>query len=90
MVVMVLERTPGSVRGELARWMLELHAGVFVGDMSALVREKLWELVCGRLKGGAALLAYSSDREQGFAIRYWGDTKRYIEDYEGLMLVRTP
>ncbi len=90
MVVMVLERTPASVRGELTRWMLELHAGMFVGDMSALVRDKLWEMVCGRLKGGAALMAHSSDTEQGFAIRYWGDTKRYIEDYEGLMLVRTP
>ena len=89
MVVMVLERTPTSVRGELTRWMLELHAGVFVGDMSAMVRDKLWELVCSKLQGGAGILVHSSDTEQGFAVRYWGETKRYIEDFEGLVLVRT-
>ena len=45
MVVLVLERVPTSLRGELTRWMLEPKAGVFVGTMSALVREQLWEKV---------------------------------------------
>ena len=39
---------------------------------------------------GAGMLTYSSDTEQGFAVRYWSNTKRYIEDFEGLVLVRTP
>ena len=89
-VVMVLERVPTSVRGELTRWMLELQAGVFVGEISALVRDKLWEAVCGKMAGGAGILAYNSDTEQGFAFRFWGATGKVIEDFEGLNLVRTP
>ncbi len=45
MVVIILESVPTSVRGELTRWLLELHAGVFVGNISAMVRDKLWEMI---------------------------------------------
>jgi CRISPR-associated protein Cas2 len=90
MVVMVLERVPVGVRGELTRWMLELHAGVFVGTLSALVREKLWELVCSKMAGGAGLLVYSTNTEQGFAMRLWGATSKVPVEYEGLTLIRTP
>lgn len=90
MVVMVLERVPPGLRGELTRWMLELHAGVFVGNVSALVRDKLWERVCSGMNGGAGLLVHSTDNEQGFAIRFWGATNRWVEDFEGLTLVRVP
>ncbi|MDI7277098.1 MAG: type I-E CRISPR-associated endoribonuclease Cas2e [Anaerolineae bacterium] len=88
MVVMILERVPESLRGELARWLIEPHPGVFVGDVSALVRDRLWEKCCRRLKGGAALQAWSSNNEQSFEIRTWGATRREIVDMEGLRLVR--
>lgn len=88
MVVMVLERVPPSTRGELTRWMLELRAGVFVGKVSAAVRDRLWERVCSRMKGGAGILAYSTNSEQGFAVRFWGRTGRRIENHDGLWLVR--
>lgn len=90
MVVVVLERVPRGLRGELTRWMLELRAGVFVGDMSAMVRDKLWEKVCKELREGGAILAHSSDSEQGFRVRYWGESDRRIENFEGLYLVRLP
>lgn len=90
MVVMVLERAPVSVRGELTRWLLEVQAGVFVGSVSALVRERLWEYVCGKLAGGAGVLIYQTDTEQGFAMRFWGMPSRIAEDHEGLTLVRVP
>jgi CRISPR-associated protein Cas2 len=90
MVVMVLERVPGSVRGELTRWLLELHAEVFVGNVSALVRDRLWETVCAKMAGGAGLLVYSTNTEQGFAMRLWGATSRVPVDYEGLTLIRIP
>jgi len=38
MTVIILERVPVGVRGELTRWMLEIHTGVFVGTLSARVR----------------------------------------------------
>lgn len=88
MVMIVMERVPPSLRGELTRWMLELKPGVFVGKLSGMVRDKLWETVCAGMKGGAGLLVHSSDSEQGFAIRYWGDPTRTTVDYEGLWLIR--
>jgi CRISPR-associated protein Cas2 len=89
-VVIIVERAPPSLRGDLTRWMLEPQAGVFVGTVSALVRDKLWERVCQGVKGGAATLIHSSDGEQGFGVRLWGAATRSMEDFEGLWLVRVP
>ncbi len=90
MVVIVLEKVPASLRGELTRWLLELSPGVFVGRVSGMVRDKLWEMVCQRMKGGAGLLVHSSDCEQGFAFKVWGATRRMVVDFDGLSLLRVP
>ncbi len=91
MVVMMLEKVSPSVRGELTRWLLELRTGVFVGQISALVRDKLWEMVCLKTRGGgAALLLHSADTEQGFAIRTWGNNQRTVRDFDGLLLTLKP
>jgi CRISPR-associated protein Cas2 len=87
MTVIVLERVSASLRGELTRWLLEPHVGVFVGRPSALVRERLWELVCDKVGTGAAVLVYSADTEQGFTMRTCGNTARHLRDFEGLTLV---
>ncbi len=93
MVIFILERAPTSVRGELTRWLLEPKAGVFVGRISAEVRDRLWDHVVRRLGereavDASALLAYSVDNEQGFAFRIHGDPTREVVDFEGLALVR--
>jgi len=90
MVVLILERVPTGLRGELTRWFLEPKAGVFVGRVSGMVRDRLWEKACGKSKEGGCVMIYSSDTEQRFRIRSWGQTARSIEDFEGLFLVRTP
>ena len=90
MVVIVLERVPTSVRGELTRWLIEPHTGVFVGHVSAMVREKLWMKVCSKLKGGGALILWSTNNEQRFRMEMFGTTKRHIVDFEGLQLIRIP
>ncbi len=87
MVVMVLEKVPTSLRGELTRWTLELKAGVFVGTVSAMVRDLLWQKVAKSLRAGGAVMIYTSDTEQGFQVRYAGDTSRTFIDFEGLWLV---
>ncbi|RIK55770.1 MAG: type I-E CRISPR-associated endoribonuclease Cas2 [Chloroflexi bacterium] len=88
MVVMILEKVPTSLRGELSRWMIEPHPGVFVGHVSGMVRDRLWDKVCGQLKEGGAVQAWSTNREQRFMIRMAGNTDRQIVDYEGLYLVQ--
>lgn len=90
MIVLMMERVPASLRGELSRWMIEPRTGVFVGKLSATVRDMLWEKACKGVKGGAAMLAYSTPNEQGFTVRSHGDTSRTLVDMEGLMLVHVP
>ena len=74
MVVLILERVPPGLRGELTRWLLEPRAGVFVGRISAAVRDRLWEKACGQSQAGGCVLIHSSDNEQGFRIRSWGSS----------------
>ena len=90
MVVMILERVPPGLRGELTRWFLEPKAGVFVGRVSAMVRDRLWDKARGQAREGGCVMIYSSDNEQGFRIRSYGRTARSIEEFEGLSLVRVP
>lgn len=90
MVVLILERVPVSLRGELTRWLLEPRAGVFVGSISASVRDKLWEKACEAMAGGAGMLIHNAYNEQGFSVRFWGATNRSVVDYEGLTLIQVP
>lgn len=89
-MVLILERVPAALRGELTRWLLEPKAGVFVGRVSAMVRDRLWEKTCRQAAGGGCVMIHASNTEQGFQIRSWGRTARVIENYEGLLLVRMP
>ena len=90
MMVLILEKVPIGLRGELSRWLIEPQTNVFVGRVSAMVRDKLWEKVCGGVRGGAATLLYASASEQGFAVRSIGETNRMLVDIEGLTLVSIP
>jgi len=90
MVVLLMEKVPTSLRGEITRWMLELHSGVFVGNISALVREKLWEMICQKIKGGAVTLLHNAANEQGYSIRTFGNTTRRVKDFDGLQLIVIP
>jgi CRISPR-associated protein Cas2 len=87
-MVLVLERVPVGLRGELTRWLLEPRAGVFVGTVSGMVRERLWNKVCRELDEGGAILVHDTNSEQGFALRLSGEPTRGIEDFEGLSLIR--
>lgn len=90
MVVIILERVPAGLRGELSRWMLEPKTGVFVARVSAMVRDKLWEFTCQRSAGGGCMMVHTTNNEQGFALRFFGPTTRIPEDFEGLTLIRIP
>lgn len=90
MVILILERVPPGLRGELSRWMTEPRAGVFVGVVSALVRDKLWEKITEDSGEGAAVLIHTARTEQGFLVRTHGDPTRRPVELEGLTLVRIP
>jgi len=87
---MVLEKVPASLRGELTRWLLEVKNGVFVGHVSARVRDKLWQKCCQAKRVGGVTQIWSTNSEQRFEMRMSGDTQREIVEYEGLQLIRIP
>jgi CRISPR-associated protein Cas2 len=68
--------------------MLEPHPGVFIGHLSGMVRDRLWDKCCAQVREGGALQAWSTNNEQRFTMRTFGETDRALVDFEGLQLVR--
>lgn len=87
MVVVVLEKVPKTLRGELSRWMIEISTGVFVGSLSATVRDLLWQKCIDKKTVGRCCQVYRTNNEQGFAIRTYGDTTRIPVNFDGLTLI---
>ena len=78
---------PDHVRGALSRWMLEPAPGLYVGTLSAKVRDELWSVVAASIADGAAVLIHPADNEQRFAIRTAGERRRTPIDIDGLTLI---
>lgn len=90
MIVMILEKVPLRLRGELTRWLLEPRGGVFVGHVNAMVRDRLWEKCCKARGAGGVVQMWSTNNEQHFSMRMSGDTSRQIVESEGLKLIQVP
>ena len=88
MLVMIMEKVPASLRGELTRWLIEPKACVFVGKVSKLVRDKLWKKAVKGSKKGSVVQIWASNNEQGFECRVHGEPSRMLVDMDGLMLVK--
>ena len=88
MIVLILERAPAGLRGDITRWLIEVNAGVFVGNASARVRDRLWDRICAYKRPFGAILIHRAVCEQGFAIRCWGEPSREMVVFDGLTLVR--
>ena len=89
MVVLTITNCPPALRGTLSRWMFEIHTGVYVGKMSAKVRDLLWDKVCENIKSGQATMVYSSNNEQGFEFRTHNASWEIV-DFEGISLLKRP
>lgn len=88
MVVIIMERVTQSARGILSRWMIEPHAGVFVGHLTARVRDLLWKQCCEQAGEGSVVQIWSTLTEQRFALRVYGNPRRSVIDLDGLQLIR--
>ncbi|MFC1420867.1 type I-E CRISPR-associated endoribonuclease Cas2e [Streptacidiphilus cavernicola] len=89
MTVIVLTNCPAGLRGFLTRWLLEISPGVFIGNPSARIRDALWSEVHAYADQGRALLAHTTNTEQGFTFRTH-DHSWHPVDIEGLTLIRRP
>ena len=88
MMVIVVNNAPPRVRGRLGAWLLEIRAGVFVGDYSTRTRERIWTQVEAYIEGGDAVLAWRAPTDQGFAFKTIGRNRRMPVDFDGLTLVQ--
>lgn len=90
MVVVVLVAAPPGLRGHLTRWMVEVHAGVFVGNPPRRIRDGFWETLVSRIGDGAAVIVESAQNEQGWSVRTAGRERWLPTDFDGLILMARP
>jgi CRISPR-associated protein Cas2 len=87
LTVLSTTAVPDHVRGALTRWMIEPTPGLYIGTLSARVRDELWKVVSASIKDGAAVLVHPEANEQGYALRTAGERRRIPVDFDGLTLV---
>ncbi|EOC1279695.1 type I-E CRISPR-associated endoribonuclease Cas2 [Cronobacter turicensis] len=87
MLVVVTESVPPRLRGRLAIWLLELRAGVYVGDVSRRVREMIWHQIAELAEEGNVVMAWATNNESGFDFQTYGVNRRIPVDLDGLRLV---
>ena len=88
MIVVATEAVPPRLRGRLAVWLLEIRAGVYVGDVSRRIREMIWQQVDVLAEDGNVVMAWATNTESGFDFITYGQNRRMPIDVDGLRLVR--
>jgi len=87
MLVIVVENVPPRLRGRLAVWLIEIRAGVYVGDLSTRVREMIWAQIVDGIEEGNAIMTWSTNTESGFDFLTLGENRRLPVEFDGLKLV---
>ena len=88
MLTVVTEAVPPRLRGRLAVWLLEVRAGVYVGDVSRRIREMIWSQVTELAEEGNVVMVWATNTESGFDFVTYGKNRRMPVDFDGLRLVR--
>ena len=87
MTVIVLIAAAQGLRGYLSRWMIEIAAGVYVGNPSKRVRDEVWKTIRFRIGKGQAVMIEPASNEQGWAVRTAGADRYFPIDLDGLTLI---
>ncbi len=88
MITVVTEAVPARLRGRLAVWLLEVRAGVYVGNVSRRIREMIWQQIEVLAEEGNVVMAWQTNTESGFDFITYGSNRREPIDIDGLRLVR--
>ena len=86
-LVVVTENIPPRLRGRLAIWLLEVRAGVYIGDVSRRTREMVWEQLSEGREDGNVVMAWASPSESGYEFQTLGANRRLPVEFDGLRLV---
>ena len=87
MLVIAVENAPPRLRGRLAVWLLEIRAGVYVGNYGRRTREMIWTQVRDGIEGGDAVIAWAAPNDAGFDFDTCGANRRVPVDLDGFKLV---
>ena len=85
--MVVTENVPARVRGRMAIWLLEIRAGVYIGDVSRRTREMVWEHLAAGYESGSVVMAWASGHESGYEFQTMGLNRRVPVEFDGLFLV---
>ncbi|NOQ14506.1 MAG: type I-E CRISPR-associated endoribonuclease Cas2 [Methyloprofundus sp.] len=85
MLVIVTENVPPRLRGRLAVWLIEIRAGVYIGDLSARVREMIWQQVEVGIEEGNAIMTWSTNTKSGFDFLTLGENRRLPVEFERVL-----
>ncbi|GLU37776.1 type I-E CRISPR-associated endoribonuclease Cas2e [Pseudomonas sp. NBRC 100443] len=86
-LVVVTENVPPRLRGRLAIWLLEVRAGVYIGDVSRRTREMIWQQLSEGHGDGNVVMAWASAHESGYEFQTLGPNRRLPVEFDGLRLV---
>ena len=89
MIVIALTDCPPALRGDLTKWLQEINTGVYVGQVSARVRDEIWKRVKESAKSGRATMVFSTNNEQRMDFRVHNTAWEPI-DFDGLKLMLRP
>ncbi|HDR27097.1 type I-E CRISPR-associated endoribonuclease Cas2e [Rhodovulum sp.] len=87
MLVVVVSNAPPRLRGRLAAWLVEIRAGVYVGNYSARTRQMIWDQVLAGLDTGDAVMVWKAPTDQGYDFLTAGTNRRMPVEFDGLKLV---
>lgn len=87
MLTVVTENVPPRLRGRLAVWLLEIRAGVYVGNVSQRIREMIWEQINALADDGNVVMTWATNTESGYDFVTYGENRRMPVDLDGLRLV---
>ncbi len=88
MLVIAVNNAPPRLRGRLAVWLLEIRAGIYVGNYSRRTRDMIWRQVRDQIGDGDAIMTWSAPTEAGYDFDTCGVNRRMPMDLDGVKLVQ--
>lgn len=88
-VVIVLSDCPTKLRGDMSKWFLEINTGVYVGNVSARVRDEIWSRILENIRDGRATMVFGATGEQHMDFRVH-NARWCPKEYDGIKLMFRP
>lgn len=86
MIVITLTKVPPALRGDLTKWYQEIQTGVYVGNVSARIRDLLWDRILQNIGRGEATMVYNAKNELGYQFKTTRKDRDVI-DFDGIPLL---